>query len=121
MSRRTLQVADSIQRILSVVIQQELRDPRVGFATVMGVEVSADLQHARVRISAMGDAAQQTATLQGLQRAKGFLRRRLAAELSNLRFNPEIHLELDKSLDYSFHIEGLLHEIALEPSQTDEG
>jgi ribosome-binding factor A len=121
MSRRTKQVADSIQRVLGEIIQFELKDPRVSFATVVGVEVSADLQHARVRISVMGDEAQRMETMQGIQRARGFLRRRIAGELRHMRFIPELHLELDTSLDYSMHINEVLREVARERALREEG
>src|SRR6266516_1746364 len=114
MSKRTQQVGDEIQRILGEVIQYELKDPRVGFATVVGVEVSADLQHARVRISVMGDDEQQRATMEGLERARGFMRRRVAQELRHMRSIPELHLKLDTSLDYSIRIDEVLHQIELE-------
>lgn len=103
-----------MQRILGEVIQNELKDPRVGFATVVGVEVSSDLQHAWVRISIMGDDEQRTQTMEGLQSARGFLRRRVAEELKYLRSVPELRLELDTSLDYSMHIEELLREVERE-------
>jgi ribosome-binding factor A len=110
MSKRTEQVADEIQRILGEVIQYELKDPRVGFATVVGVDVSSDLQHAKVRISVM-DETQRADTLEGLERAKGFLRRRVAQELRHLRAVPELHLLLDTSLDYSIHIDEVLRQV----------
>lgn len=117
MTRRTQQVGDEIQRILGEVIQYELKDPRVGFATVVGVDVSADLQHATVRVSVMGDDEQRKGTMEGLQRAKGFLRRRVAEELRHMRFVPELHLKLDTSLDYSIHIDDVLREVARERSE----
>jgi ribosome-binding factor A len=124
MSKRTEQVADEMQRILGDVIQTELKDPRVGFATVMGVEVSADLQHASVRISVLGDDAARKETLRALNRAKGFLRKRVADELRHMRFVPELHLKLDTSLDYSLHIDDVLRQVAQEreenPPQLDE-
>jgi len=113
MSKRTLQVSDEMQRILSEVIQYELKDPRVGFATVVGVNMSADLQHATVRISVM-DETQRTDTMEALQRAKGFMRRRVAQELRHLRAVPELHLMLDTSLDYSIHIDEVLRQVELE-------
>jgi len=113
MSKRTLQVSDEMQRILSEVIQYELKDPRVGFATVVGVNMSADLQHATVRISVM-DETQRADTMEGLQRAKGFMRRRVAQELRHLRAVPELHLMLDTSLDYSIHIDEVLRQVELE-------
>jgi ribosome-binding factor A len=111
MSKRTQQVGDEIQRILSEVIQYEIKDPRVGFATVVGVDVSADLAHAKVRISVL-DEAQRADTMEGLERAKGFIRRRVAQELRHLRTVPELHLELDTSLDYSMRIDEVLREVA---------
>jgi ribosome-binding factor A len=120
MSKRVKQVADTIQRILGDVIQSELKDPRVGFATVTAVQVSADLQHARVFISVMGDEQQQKETMQGLKSARGFLRRRVADEMNHLRFVPELRLELDTSLDYSMHIEALLQEVERERLERPE-
>jgi ribosome-binding factor A len=113
MSKRTLQVSDEMQRILSEVIQYELKDPRVGFATVVGVNMSADLQHATVRISVM-DETQRADTMEALQRARGFMRRRVAQELRHLRAVPELHLMLDTSLDYSIHIDEVLRQVELE-------
>jgi ribosome-binding factor A len=110
MSRRTEQVAEEILRILSEVIQYELKDPRVGFATVVGVDVTADLQLARVRISVMDEAERQE-TMEVLERAKGFLRRRVAQELRHMRTVPELRLALDTSLDYSMRINELLHQV----------
>ena len=113
MSKRTLQVSDEMQRILSEVIQYELKDPRVGFATVVGVQMSADLQHATVRISVM-DETQRADTMEALQRARGFMRHRVAQELRHLRAVPELHLMLDTSLDYSIHIDEVLRQVELE-------
>ena len=63
MSKRTEQLGHEIQRILGEIIQYELKDPRVGFATVVGVEVTADLQIARVRISVMGTPDERRETM----------------------------------------------------------
>jgi ribosome-binding factor A len=116
MSKRTQQVGDEIQRILSEVIQYELKDPRVGFATIVGVDMSGDLQHAKVRVSVM-DADERDATMEGLERARGFLRRRVAQELNHLRSVPELHLSLDTSLDYSIHIDDVLRQVEQERQQ----
>src|SRR5215212_2454160 len=110
MSKRTQQVGDEIQRVLSEVIQYELKDPRVGFATVVGVDLSADLQHAKVRVSVL-DETQRADTMEALERAKGFIRRRVAPELRHLRMVPELHLVLDTWLDYSLHIKEVLRQV----------
>ncbi len=119
MSKRTEQVAEEILHILGEAIQYDLKDPRVGFATVVGVEVSADLQVAKVRISVM-DPEQREETMAVLERAKGFLRRRVAQELRHMRFVPELRLSLDTSLDYSMHIESVLRKAAEERAEAEQ-
>ena len=109
--QRLQQVADTIQQILGDVIQNELKDPRVGCATVTGVEGSADLPRATVRVSVMGDEAQQVETMEGLQRARGYLRKRVAEEMRHMRFIPELRLVHDTSLDYSLRIAEVLREV----------
>lgn len=110
MSKRTEQIGDEIQRILGEVIQSEMKDPRIGFVTVTGVNMTPDLLRANVRISVLGDDQERKTTMQALERAKGFLRRRVAEELS-LRQTPELRLHLDTSLDHALRIGELLHQI----------
>src|SRR5918998_3658873 len=123
MSKRTEQVGDEIQRILGEVIQTELKDPRVGFATVTGVTMTPDLLRANVRISVMGSDDDRKATMRALEHARGFLRRRVAEELT-LRQVPDLKLHLDTSLDHAMRIGELLHEIDEErktnPPKLDE-
>lgn len=123
MSKRTEQIGDEIQRILGDVIQSELKDPRVGFATVTGVTMTPDLLRANVRISIMGNDAERTATMRALEHAKGYLRRRVGEELT-LRQVPELRLHLDTSLDHALRITELLHDIdeerKINPPKLDE-
>ena len=115
MSRRTEQVGDEIQRILGEVIQNEVKDPRVGFVTVTGVTVTPDMSRANVRLSIMGDEAERKETMKALERARGFLRRRVGEEVT-LRTVPEIVLHLDRSLDHALRISELLRDIEEERS-----
>lgn len=86
MSTRTAQVEAAVGRVLSDAIR-ELSDPRLPLVvTVSGVRVSADLQHARVYVTALGDLEPVVAAL---EHAKGFLQRRLSTEL-NLRRTPAL-------------------------------
>ena len=89
----------------------------------MGVDLSADLQHAKVRISVL-DETQRADTMEALERARGFIRRRVAQELRHLRSVPELHLILDTSLDYSLHINEVLRQVEEErranPPKLDE-
>ena len=123
MSRRTEQVGDEIQRVLGAVIQHEVKDPRVGFVTVTGVTVTPDLSRANVRVSIMGDASERQETMRALERAKGFLRRRVGQEVT-LRTVPELVLHLDTSLDHAMRIGELMRDIERErqenPPKLDE-
>jgi ribosome-binding factor A len=123
MSRRTEQVGDEIQRVLGDVIQNEVKDPRVGFVTVTGVTVTPDMSRANVRVSIMGGEAERKETMKALVRARGFLRRRVGEEVS-LRIVPDIVLHLDTSLDQAMRITELLHEIEeerkLNPPKLDD-
>lgn len=110
MSKRTEQVASEIQIIVSQLIQFELKDPRVAFCTVMGVDMSPDLQMAHVRVSVMGDADARKATLKALEHAKGFIRRQVAQQLRHLRTNPDFRFILDTSIDHSIRISELLRD-----------
>ncbi len=113
MSRRTEQVGDEIQRLLGEIIQNEVKDPRVGFVTVTGVTMTPDLQRANVRISIMGDDAQRKETMRALERAKGFLRHRVGEEVT-LRTVPQLVLHLDTSLDHALRIGEVLRDLERE-------
>ena len=91
---RQYRVADQIQRELAQLIRDEVRDPRVSpFATICEVEVTSDLSLARIYISAVGDD-EDSETVPALQKASGFLRRKLAS-LMKLRHVPELRFILD--------------------------
>jgi len=79
------------------MIGRELRDPRIGFATVTRVDLSADLQHARILVSVLGDDSAQQATLEGLASAAGYIRHEVSHRL-RLRRAPQIVFALDRGL-----------------------
>ncbi|HUL49055.1 MAG TPA: 30S ribosome-binding factor RbfA [Gemmatimonadales bacterium] len=111
-SHRPERLAELIRETLAATLtgETELRDPRIGFVTVTGVEVSADLAHARVRVSVMGSEEERASTLAGLASAAGFLRSLLARELS-LRTSPELRFEIDRGLDHARRIDAVLREL----------
>lgn len=93
---RSHRVADFIQRELAEMIRTEVRDPRVSpMLTIASVEVSRDLSVARVYWSVL-DAAERAETRAGLEKAAGFLRRRLAREMQ-IRAVPELRFHHDDS------------------------
>ena len=109
-SRRQRQVAELLHEEISQLIQHDTRDPRLGFVTVTGVEVSADLRVAHVYVSVLGDESEAQSTLAGLASAAGFFRHTMRQTLS-LRYIPELRFKLDTSLEYGSRIESLLETI----------
>lgn len=96
-SGRPQKLGDLIQRELSQLVQQELRDPRVGMITITGVDVSPDFSHARVFFTTLNKENLEEAK-QGLKRAAGFLRSQLARRI-RLYTTPELRFEYDESVE----------------------
>lgn len=110
MSRRQHRVADAIRLELAEILRLEVRDPRVAMASVSRVEVSADLQHARIAVSVLGEESQRIACIETLQAAAGFVRSRLAPRL-RLRHTPSLVFELDRGAEHSQRITDLLESL----------
>jgi ribosome-binding factor A len=117
MRHRQEQLSEAIAHELSDLIRSRMHDPRVGFASVTGVELSADFRHAKVFISVMGEEAEQEATMRALHHGAGFLRRELAQRLS-IRYTPELSFRLDESIAQGARILSLLNQ--LQPTAEDE-
>ena len=107
--KRRERVAEAVQEALAEILRR-VKDPRVGMAAVTGVELSPDLRHARVRISVIGDDEARRRTMEGLERARGFIRSELGRAI-RLRHVPELDFRLDDSAAYSVRIAQLLREI----------
>lgn len=110
---RTQRVGGQIQRELAQIIQQELRDPRLGFVTISAVEVSKDMTHAKIYITLMDPNQDVDKTLKILKKASGFLRRTLVKHIQ-LRVIPELHFVYDSSIDEGMRISALLDAVAAE-------
>lgn len=109
-SHRPERVAEVIRQTVAEFLTSNVRDPRIGFVTVTAVEVSADLAHARVRVSVMGSDAEKAKSLEGLESAARFLRAQLAREL-HLRVTPELRFELDRGLEHALRIDQVLKQL----------
>ncbi len=121
---RVEKVQELMKQEISQIVQRELKDPRIGFVTVTSVECTGDLREAKIYVSIMGSEQQVKDSWTGLNRGLGFIRREIGKRI-RLRFTPELTFELDKSLDYSAHIQELLLKIKAEetaraPQQTSE-
>jgi ribosome-binding factor A len=109
-SHRPERVGELIRQAVAEFLTGDVRDPRIGFVTVTGVDVTADLSHATVRVSIMGGEEAKARSLEGLGSAARFLRASLAREL-HLRTSPELHFQLDRGLEHAQHIERMLKEL----------
>lgn len=107
-SHRTARIAEEIKRELSQMIREELKDHRVqGLISITNVEVTNDLRYAKVYISKLGDAEETKKTMEGLEKAAGYLRSELAKRLQ-LRLTPELIFKADTSLEYGAKINKIL-------------
>lgn len=110
MSMRATRVGEQMKKELGDILGRKLKDPRIGFLTVTDVEVSGDLQIAKVYISVLGDEKKREETLKGLAKAKGYIRSEIGNRI-RLRKTPELHFEFDESVDYGNRIESLIAEL----------
>ena len=116
---RVEKLQELMKQEISQIILQELKDPRIGFVTVTQVAVTGDLREAKVYVSLMGNEKQVEDCWKGLQSSLGYIRREIGQRI-RLRFTPEISFALDKSLDYSAHIQELLLQVQKEAEQKEE-
>jgi ribosome-binding factor A len=104
---RAARIADQIQRDLSGLIREEIKDPRVGLVTITAVDVNRDLSHAKVYISSLADATSTEHSVEALQHAAGFLRGKLARILKG-RSVPHLHFLYDGSVERGVRLSHLI-------------
>ena len=102
-------VNETIREVLGDAITAELKDPRIGFVTVTGVDTSPDLRSARVYVSVLGDLEQRERSLEGLRSSHGVLQRKIATEM-RLKRTPTLTFEYDESVERGDRISRLLDE-----------
>ncbi|HUH17161.1 MAG TPA: 30S ribosome-binding factor RbfA [Methylomirabilota bacterium] len=110
MSQRTDRLDSQIRQELMQLLQREMKDPRVGFATVTRVETARDLGSAKVWVSVLGSDEEQASTLTALTDAAPWLRRQLGARLT-LRHIPELIIRHDDSIAAGDRVLRLLSEL----------
>ena len=109
-SIKNTRINGEVMKELSLIIRQEIKDPRIHMMTsVTSVEVAPDLKTCKAYISVMGSDEEKKDTIAGLRSAEGYVRRQLAKRL-NLRNTPEIQFVLDQSIEYGVHMSlSLIH------------
>jgi ribosome-binding factor A len=116
---RPARIGEEIRQELADLLSREVHDPGIGFVTVTHVKVSADLQVARAYYTTLGDETARRNTARALERAKPFLRRRIAGRLG-LRRAPELAFQFDESIAREERIETLLQELRESPAAAPE-
>ncbi len=114
---RMRRVNEAIRAVVSETIPT-LKDPRIGFVTVTGVETTSDLSHATVWLSVLGGTKQRTATLKALDGARGVLQGRVNSEL-HLRRTPQLVFAYDQSVEHGVRMTKLIDELDPGPETSD--
>src|SRR5699024_770153 len=107
---RANRVAEQIKIEISDIINNKIKDPRRGVLTITDVEVTGDLQQAKVFFSVVGDEEEREETLLGVSKANGFSRSEIGKRI-RLRKVPEIIFEYDVAHEYGNHIDALLRDL----------
>lgn len=115
-SNRMGRISDQIKQELALLIQNELRDPRLGMISVLDVRVTKDLAHAEVFITVLG--AEAAAAVAALNNAAGFLRSLLAKNL-NLRVTPRLRFVFDESVERGRMLSSLIDEAVAQDAKHD--
>jgi ribosome-binding factor A len=111
--KRTDRLNEQLRQEITLLVRDEVRDPRVGLATITAVQTSRELDHAKVYFTTLGDPEERAEVLTGLRSAAPFLRRELGKRM-HIRRVPELHFQIDRVHEEAQRIEPLLHE-ALPP------
>jgi ribosome-binding factor A len=107
MKYRKLRVQDLLREEVALIIQREIRDPGMGFITVLGVKMSDDLKDAKIYLSIYGDEEHKTATLAALKRSRNYIKFLLGKRI-HLRNMPELHFVIDDTYEKAARIEEIL-------------
>lgn len=114
---RTDRISEEIRRVMSDIIMNEIKDPRLPeFVSVTGVRVVKDLKHAKVFISVLGTPEEKAEAIRALVHAAGFIRREIGHRV-RIRYTPELHFELDDSIEHGIHINRLITETMARSAQ----
>ncbi len=106
-SYRMRRINEALKEIIGNALSKDLKDPRIGFVTLTGVETAPDLSHAKVFLSVYGKQAEKDATFEGLRAARPYLQRLISDELT-LKRTPMLEFVYDSSVDQGMRIQALL-------------
>ena len=108
---RMRRVNEALREVLSAHLAEGLKDPRIGFVTVTGVDTSPDLRSARVYVSVLGSDAERSDALAGLESSRGFLQAQIAAEV-RMKRTPALEFVYDETVERAARLSALIDEAA---------
>ncbi len=112
-TQRCQRIGDQLRGEISTMLQRDIKDPRIGFVTIMDVEVAPDLSHANVFFTVFGSDQEKSDSLQGLQSTASYMRRELGRKL-HLKRIPQLHFRYDKTTVDGAHMEDIFIKIKKE-------
>ena len=104
MGIRSVRVQVQLKKELSRILQEDLKDPRIGLTTITRIDLTGDLRYARIYFSILGDEKEKISSIEGIESAAGYIRR-LIGERLKLKYVPELSFKLDRSIEYSINLE----------------
>lgn len=119
MAQRQEKASHLIQEVVSELIMRRLKDPRIGFVSIVNVETTRDLSLAKIFVSVLGDEESKKKTMEGLNSAKGLIRSEVSKALGT-RHAPDIQFVLDEGIEHSIKVSKLLSEIKSEEKSEEK-
>jgi ribosome-binding factor A len=116
-SHRSERVSERIQQEISLMLQRDVRDPRLANVNVTRVEVSGDLRYAKIYVTPRDSDEENSEMMEGLARAAGYFRHQLAMTV-DLRYTPEVRFYVDPAIKQGEHFLQVLDEVRVEQAQT---
>lgn len=119
MGERLLRIKEEIKKEVSYIIQHRVKDPRLGFVSVTDVDLSRDYSYCKIYVSVFGSEEKIKESMQGLEKATGFVRSELAKKI-RIRNIPQIAFHYDPSLEYGSKINAILKELDINGGKNSE-
>ncbi len=116
MSQRQEKIAASIREIISELMVRRIKDPRIGFASIVDVKVNRDLSIAKIYVSVLGSDEEKAKTMEGFRSAQGLIRSEVSKALG-IRYSPELHFVLDQGIEHSMRVSKLISEVRASENQ----
>lgn len=114
---RINRISEEMKKEVSVIIQNELKDPRLPkLISITHINVTKDLRYAKVFISVLGSEDEKKNAISALKSAAGFIRREVGQRMQ-IRYTPELHFELDASIEHGVYISGLINKTVKEETE----